>query len=90
MSDILKQILSPQTSDQPILYHYLDKGSGHVWETYSRQLRDEYLQCEGEGLDVAELREAFEAVSALDDGSFKALAADRLFKRITADRKSVV
>ena len=83
MSDILKQILNPQTSDQPVLYRYWDKGSGNVWETYFRQLRDEYLQCEGEGLDVAELRGAFEAVSALDDGAFKALAADRLFKKIT-------
>ncbi len=82
MDEIMKGILSEDTRDMPLSYRYKDYTSRMVWDEYSLQLKNEYEQCEGEGLDVERLKASFEAVRALENGAFKALASDRLFAAI--------
>ena len=83
LSENVRQMLEIDSAAVPALYRCYDRGSGEVWETYSKQMRDEYLQCKGEGLDIEPLKEAFEAIHALEDSAEKALAADRLFEIIS-------
>ena len=82
MDEIMKRVLDPNTADMPRVYRLADHAALHAWESYAKQLTDEYLQCEGEGFDVAPLKPVFDAVNALEAGAFKALAADRLFDEI--------
>ncbi len=84
MDEVTRSILAPENSDMPAAYKYVDYALKPVWETYYKQLGDEYAQCLDEGLDVEKLKGAFEAVKSLEDGAFKALAADRLFEKINA------
>ena len=78
--DAMQRVMNPDVGDMPRIYRCAC--AGETWETYSKQLTVEYMQCEGEGLDVEPLKDVFEKVKALEDGPFKALAADRLFGEI--------
>ena len=83
MDEQIKRILDADERDMPLQYRCADYANRPLWEAYHAQLNDEYLQCEGEGLDVEKLKPAFDAVKALENGPFKALAADRLYECIT-------
>ena len=80
--DVLSRVLNPDTSDMPRAYRLADHSRIHSWEDYSKQMDDEYRQCEGEGLDIEALKPAFEAIRQMEPGAFRALAADRLFELI--------
>ena len=82
MDEIVARILAPAGNDLPIVYKDVDYKNKEGWEVYFKELTDEYDQCVGEGLDVEPLKPAFDAVRALEETPFKALAADRLFTEI--------
>lgn len=55
----------------------------HNYESYSSNLKTEYIQCVEEGLDVAPYKEVFEAVSRLPKDETKKKLGDVLYSVIT-------
>ncbi|MBR4235264.1 MAG: ADP-ribosylglycohydrolase family protein [Clostridia bacterium] len=82
MEDLLSRIKSIKENDIPLAYKLIDHTTRHEWEAYSKQLRDEYRQCESEGLEIQSLKPAFEYLYSLEPSPLKAYACDLLFEEI--------
>ncbi|MBQ8344780.1 MAG: ADP-ribosylglycohydrolase family protein [Clostridia bacterium] len=70
------RLVDELTYDKVIQPEY---SSIHVWDSYSEQLKVEFIQCLEEGLNIGNYEDLFLAVSKMPKGQLKDAMADQLF-----------